>query len=69
MKMYKLFQKIFKPKKCEWLHKSIICPRCGAIAFTENDTPKWMTKGHCFRCGKHLSWDTGTVLEVENERR
>ena len=56
MKVYKIFQKIFKPKKCEWVHKCIVCPRCNAIAFTEDDTPQLMTKGYCFRCGRYLSW-------------
>ena len=58
MKIYKIFQKIIKPQKCEWMYdNAIVCPRCGSIAFTEDDTPKWMTKGYCFRCGKYLSWE------------
>lgn len=65
MKIYKILHEFLKPKKCKWKHESVACPRCGVIAFTENETPKWMTKGHCFRCGKYLSWDIGEVLEVE----
>ena len=35
---------------------AILCERCGSIAFDGNDTPKWMTSGHCFRCGQLLRW-------------
>lgn len=57
MKMYRIFRKLFKPTKCKWMIGSIVCPRCGSIAFHDFDTPQWMTKGYCFRCGKYLSWD------------
>ena len=33
----------------------VICPVCHAIAFAE-DSPKWLTNGYCFRCGKKLDW-------------
>lgn len=57
MRMYKIIHNLFKPKKCKWSHGFIVCPRCHALAFRKSNTPKWMRSGHCFRCGKYLSWD------------
>ncbi len=37
-------------------YDSVICPKCGAIAFTKEDTPSWLTEGYCFRCGQKLNW-------------
>lgn len=37
-------------------YDSVICPKCGAIAFTKEDTPSWLTEGCCFRCGQKLNW-------------
>lgn len=69
MKLYQIMQKIRKPKKCQWTYDCIICPRCRAIAFIKSETPLWMNRGHCFRCGKYLTWAIENKSAPDNKTK
>lgn len=45
----------------------VICPVCHAIAFSNDQTPPWMTGGYCWRCGQRLDWSNNLEIELLEE--